>query len=86
MVSGGSALLPDDVRRWFRRVTGADKKPPSARGWAMDILQFVRGLQKTDFTLAEVYAFAPQLAVLHPQNNNVKPKIRRANVRFSAVK
>jgi type II restriction enzyme len=31
----------------------------------------------TEFTLADVYAFAGELARLHPQNKNVEPKIRQ---------
>ncbi len=44
---------------------------------ALDMLNAVRGLGKTEFRLADVYAHAETLARLHPQNKNVEPKIRQ---------
>jgi type II restriction enzyme len=37
----------------------------------------VRGLNKTEFTLQDVYAFAAQLQTLHPDNRHVRDKIRQ---------
>jgi DpnI-like restriction endonuclease len=37
----------------------------------------VRGLNKKEFTLGEVYAFADELVCLHPHNKNIEPKIRQ---------
>lgn len=41
------------------------------------MLNIVRGLGKGEFTLAEAYAFAGELARLHPANRHVEPKIRQ---------
>ena len=48
-----------------------------ARGWTLDVLNVVRGMGRREFTLAEVYAFAGELARLHPRNRFVRPKIRQ---------
>jgi len=41
------------------------------------VLNVVRGLNKTEFTLQGVYAFAAQLEKLHPDNRHVRDKIRQ---------
>ena len=43
----------------------------------MDTLMCVNSLKFDTFTLDDMYEFAEILAVKHPQNNNVKPKIRQ---------
>jgi type II restriction enzyme len=37
----------------------------------------MRALNKTEFTLQDVYAFAVQLEKLHPVNRHVRDKIRQ---------
>ncbi len=49
----------------------------SARGWLMDILNCVNSIEGNIFTLEKVYAFADDLAVKHPGNNNIQAKIRQ---------
>lgn len=41
------------------------------------MLNIVRGIGRSEFTLAEVYAFADTLRRLHPQNRHVEEKIRQ---------
>jgi type II restriction enzyme len=65
------------VRAQYARLRPLEKIKHDARGWTLDVLNVVRGLGKEEFTLAEVYAFAPRLGRLHPQNRNVEPKIRQ---------
>ncbi len=48
-----------------------------AKGWILDVLLCVERIKKEEFTLDEVYAFEGYLKAKHPQNNNVKPKIRQ---------
>jgi len=47
------------------------------RGWTLDVLNVVRTLRKSEFTLADVYAFERSLARLHLNNANIQPKIRQ---------
>ena len=47
------------------------------RGWLLDVLCCVERLKRKDFTLADVYRFEDYLSVKHPQNHNVKAKIRQ---------
>jgi type II restriction enzyme len=43
----------------------------------MDILNCVNRIPNSVFTLNEIYKFENELQVKHPQNNNVRPKIRQ---------
>ena len=45
--------------------------------WTLDVLNVVRGLDKKEFALLEVYALAPRLQALHPGNRHVRDKIRQ---------
>ena len=37
----------------------------------------IDSLNKKEFALQEVYAFENDLSVTHPENKNIKPKIRQ---------
>ena len=41
------------------------------------MLNVVRSVGKEEFSLGEVYAFAGELARLHPRNHRIEPKIRQ---------
>ena len=50
------------------------------KGWALDVLTCVEAVTDAngpEFTLADIYAFENTLGALHPENNNVRPKIRQ---------
>jgi len=47
------------------------------KGWILDVLNCVENLDKTEFSLNEVYKFENYLGELHPENHHVKPKIRQ---------
>ncbi len=47
------------------------------RGWVFDILNCINHISTNVFSLADVYLFASYLAVKHPQNKNIKAKIRQ---------
>ncbi len=48
-----------------------------ARGWLFDILECVNRIPMQEFSLDDMYRFEAMLAAKHPQNHNVKPKIRQ---------
>jgi type II restriction enzyme len=49
---------------------------PELRGWLADILTCVELLLST-FTLDDLYAFEGELAEKHPENHNIRAKIRQ---------
>lgn len=77
IVSNGKAAPREYVRSEFSRLQGLEKVPPTMRGWTLDVLTTVRRLGKTRFSLQELYEFEPYLKSAHPNNRNVRPKMRQ---------
>lgn len=48
-----------------------------SRGWLMDILNCINNIPDKKFTLKDVYEFEEDLQMRHPQNHNIRPKIRQ---------
>lgn len=48
-----------------------------ARGWLFDVLSCLNSIQNDQFLLEDVYSFEHLLALKHPQNHNIRPKIRQ---------
>lgn len=48
-----------------------------SRGWLMDVLNCVNAIGNKTFTLSQIYLFENELYKKHPDNHNVKPKIRQ---------
>jgi type II restriction enzyme len=77
VVQSGRQASPDRVRAKFRALAGLSELSPVLRGWTLDTLTALRGLNKRVFTLQDAYALEPQLAKLYPHNRNIRPKIRQ---------
>ena len=65
------------VRKQYARLRPLEKIKHDARGWTLDVLNVVRGLNQEEFTLQDVYAFTAHLESLHPANRHVRDKIRQ---------
>ncbi len=77
IIENGIEVDKDTV---LRRVSVADRLDTSninARGWLLDVLSCVERINAKTFALAEVYGFENELSAKHPDNNNVRPKIRQ---------
>ena len=48
-----------------------------SRGWLMDVLNCINAINSKKFSLGEIYLFENELQKKHPDNHNVKPKIRQ---------
>lgn len=77
LVVDGEILEPGKARRQYERLRPLQEIRLEARGWTLDVLNVVRKLGRREFTLAEVYQFADELAQLHPRNRYVEEKIRQ---------
>lgn len=77
MVAGGVPEPELRVRRRFKRVQGLAQLAPSLRGWTVDVLNAIRHLGTPSFSLKELYKVEGELQAIHPQNQNVRPKIRQ---------
>lgn len=65
------------VRSRWENVSFLKEKKPTQRGWITDIMWCIRDLDKVEFSLQDVYSYVDHLVKLHPQNRNIKPKIRQ---------
>jgi len=77
MVAAGVPALEQHVRREYSRIRKLGEIPPIVRGWTIDVLNMVRDLKKSSFSLQELYKAEPALKAAHPHNRNIRPKIRQ---------
>ena len=77
IISSGVPQPEQQVRGEFERVRGLAELPPSLRGWTVDVLNAIRRLGKSHFSLQELYRQEQGLQAAHPRNQNVRPKIRQ---------
>ena len=69
---------PNIVREEWAKLRFIGKMESESRGWLVDILRCVQSLGQKRFTLQEIYSqFEDELSRLHPQNKNIRPKIRQ---------
>ena len=66
IVKAGMVASSRAVREQYARLRPLEKIEHDARGWTLDVLNIVRTLKRTEFTLQEVYAFTPHLQKLTP--------------------
>lgn len=77
-VRDGMATSQEEVlSKWRKTLFLREEKEESAKGWLLDIMQCVEKVGKSDFSLEDIYRFERELAMLHPENNHVKDKIRQ---------
>ena len=77
MVSNCFPVAEEHVRREFSRVRRLAELPPHMRGWTIDVLNAIRKLGKSQFSLHEIYEYEAELKAVHPRNQNIRPKIRQ---------
>jgi len=65
------------LEKWQKTVFLKDIKKDDLKGWILDIMNCIESLNKKEFNLKEIYAFEKDLEILHPENKNVKAKIRQ---------
>jgi type II restriction enzyme len=66
----------EDVLAQWKESDKLLKVRPESRGWLADVLQCVERSFAT-FTLNNIYQFEGELAELHPNNHNIRAKIRQ---------
>lgn len=73
--------IPKDKRevmeKWEKTTFVKNTHDMETKGWLFDVLICMEKLNKTDFSLKELYSFEPVLKQKHPHNNNIPAKIRQ---------
>jgi len=78
VVNEGAISPPAKVREQYqlvrKQVEGLTVKQ---RGWRLDVLRVIQSLGQKEFSTSDAYAFERELEQLHPENRNVRAKIRQ---------
>jgi type II restriction enzyme len=77
IVSSGVITSPSEVRREYQRIKPLKDLNVDTRGWTLVVLNLVRKLDTQVVLLSDIYAFEPYLQSIHPQNKNIRAKIRQ---------
>jgi type II restriction enzyme len=77
VISNGLTANPSYVRAEYERIRPFSAVNIKMRGWTLDVLNVLRKLGKKDVLLSDFYGFEDYLQALHPNNRNVRPKIRQ---------
>lgn len=77
IISNGKIIEPSRVIEKVNLSNRLHTKDINSRGWLMDVLNYVNKIPVHIFSLEDMYAFELELQNKHPQNHNVKPKIRQ---------
>lgn len=77
IVQNEKIIDKNDVINKVKRSNRLEVTNIQNRSWLFDVLRYVNCIKKTLFTLDDIYGFEHDLQILHPQNNNIRPKIRQ---------
>jgi type II restriction enzyme len=77
LVSDGSVINPDLVRRQYQQIRPISQIGVASRGWTLDVLTAISQFENRPFELSEVYGFEAHFAQLHPRNTRIREKIRQ---------
>ena len=77
IIQDAQPVSSSKVRKAYEKLRPLEKLNVQKRGWTLDVLRIVKGLNKKEFTLKEVYDQEDALAKLHPNNAHVRDKIRQ---------
>jgi len=77
VIQSGGIVPKSSVRKNFQTVQPLADMSVKKRGWTLDVLTVLRSLNKREFTLDDAYSFEKVLSKMHPDNKNVRPKIRQ---------
>lgn len=77
-IKNGKEIDSDEViKNWQKTIFLKDVQKIEAKGWILDIMNCLDELDVNEFCLDDVYQFENILKKLHPENNNIRPKIRQ---------
>jgi Dam-replacing family. len=77
IVRDGIISNPNAVREQYNHIRPLAQVPTAIRGWLLDVLSVIHRIGRDRFSLSEVYGFDSELAAQHPDNQNIRPKIRQ---------
>ncbi len=76
IIIDGTIRNPQEVVSDYNKIYSLQTNSLEGRRWLVDILSCVQRLGR-NFTLQNIYAFADELKLKHPDNNHIHDKIRQ---------
>lgn len=76
IVKDGIMKSPQEIMTALKRAS-AFAISPENRGWLFDTLNCVNQITEMEFSLSELYKFEDSLQRLHPENSNIRAKLRQ---------
>lgn len=76
-IHASSLVDKETVERQYKASSFMAEFHLRQRGWLVHVMQCLDAIPTQEFSLADVYAFADQLQVLHPENRHIEAKIRQ---------
>lgn len=77
IIQNSNVLSASEVVDNYNRIKKLQTKNLESRGWLLDVLNCVNDIDRTEFTLQEIYSYVEVLQQKHITNNNVEAKIRQ---------
>lgn len=77
VITSGKVMPAETVRNSFNALLPLSSVNSMKRGWTLDVMNAIKGLNKSIFEIADVYKLEGTLKKLHPNNENVCAKIRQ---------
>ena len=77
VIQNSRILDRQNVIQNYDRIKQLRTKSIDSRGWLLDVLSCINDIQKTEFTLSDVYGYVEVLQKKHINGNNVEVKIRQ---------
>lgn len=77
IISHGEVINRNNVIGKIKKSFQLEIKDLNRRGWLMDTLNCMNTIPDQTFTLNDMYTFEEVLHLKHPQNHNIRPKIRQ---------
>ena len=77
IITNGEIVSPEIVLKEYQKASRLNIDNIEKRGWLFDVLNCVDKISNDRFSLEDMYKFESLLKIIHPQNNNIKDKIRQ---------
>ncbi len=77
VIQTGKWRVKEKVLSDFNRAAFLEEKSINNREWIIDVMNCINRIPHNEFSLSDVYQFEKELGVKHPNNNNIRPKIRQ---------
>ncbi len=77
IIRSGTELPREQVIEKLHRSSNLAKGDVRTRTWLFDVLNCVNILPHDEFSLSEMYKYEKLLSTIHPDNHNIRAKIRQ---------